>query len=237
MLKRWQLWKHGRCRCHSLEISLLLPSTDEKPWSAVRAGYHILRSPVFSSLEPLGNWPTYSHSTLDLQSSMIDIWQRVEIFNLKSWPVFTPGSSNLNAISVSLSQSVSSLQSSPGFISACSAYPWTLPETESAFSPQSAGGSCFFLIWSEVWWFLKDLPWCLSMFSYHLVCTSKASSLSCSLSFFFFFWVGRITDICWPMFGCFEAASLNDKTVYLVIKASASFFLVSGKMACVLFSA
>lgn len=89
---------------------LLLPYTGEKPWSAVRTGYHILHSPIFSSLEPLGNWPTYSHSTLDLQSSVTDVWQRVEIFNLKSWPVFTASSSNLNAISVSLSQPVSSLQ-------------------------------------------------------------------------------------------------------------------------------
>ena len=53
---------------------LLLPYTDEKPWSAVRTGYHILRSSAFSSLEPLGNWPTYSHSTLDLQSSVTDVW-------------------------------------------------------------------------------------------------------------------------------------------------------------------
>lgn len=177
-----------------------LTYTDEKPWSAMRTGYHILRSPIFSSLEPLWNWPTYSHSTLDLQSSMTDIWQRVEIFNLKSWPVFMPGSSNLNAISVSLSQPVSALQRSPGFISACSPHPWTLSETESAFLPQSAGGSYFFLTWSEIWWFLKDMPWCLSMFSYHLVCALKASSLSCSLPFFF--WGGRITGLCWPMFGC-----------------------------------
>ena len=107
---------------------LLLCYTDEKPWSAVRTGYHILCSSAFYFLEPLGNGPTYSHSTLDLQSSVTDVWQRVEIFNLKSWPVFTPGSSNLNAISVRLSQPVPSLQRSPGFIFACFAQPWALSQ-------------------------------------------------------------------------------------------------------------
>lgn len=67
-------------------------------------------SPIFSSGSSLWNWPTYSWSPLWSCKVLWLISDKGGNFNLKSWPVFIPGSSNLNAISVSLSQPVSSLQ-------------------------------------------------------------------------------------------------------------------------------
>lgn len=158
-------WEHGRCRCHSLGISL---SGIYTGWETLVSNENCTTSCAAPSSLPgshCGIGQLILIPLLICKVPMIDIWQRVEIFNLKSWPVFIPGS-NLNAISVSLSQPVSSLQRSPGFISACSPHPWTRSETESAFLPQSAGGSYFFLTWIRnlmIFWKICHDVWVCSL--------------------------------------------------------------------------
>lgn len=63
----------------------------------------------------------------------------------------------------------------------------------------------FWKIYHDVWFVLLSSSLCFQ------------GQFSLLFLIFFFFWGGRITDLCWPMFGCFEAASLNDKTVYLIL--------------------
>lgn len=158
-------------------------------WSALRAGYQVLHSLVFSSLEPLGNWQL---TLLPLLIANSYDWYLLKGRNpkpfqvLKSWPVFTPQFPyNLLDILVSWSQPISSPQPSrsPGFISACSAYPRALPEPDHLFHHARVVGLVSF-------WHDQESgdpersAWHLRMLSYLPPCTSKASSFSCSLSFF-----------------------------------------------------
>lgn len=75
---------------HCRSLLHYLPSLH---WSALRAGYQVLHSLVFSSLEPLRNWQL---TLLPLLIANSYDWYLLKGRNpkpfqvLKSWPVFTP---------------------------------------------------------------------------------------------------------------------------------------------------
>lgn len=181
MPKRWQPWEHGRYRCHSLEIlsfyltlmrnlgqqwelgTTSCAAPPSLPWSHWGIGQLILIPLLICKVLWLMSdrgWKSLSwRAGLSLHlvplTWMPSRWAWVNQCLLSRGPQVL---------------SLLVLLSPERWVSFLTAISWWV--------------SYFFLTWSEIWWFLKDLPWCMSIFSCHLFCASKASSLSCSYLYF-----------------------------------------------------